>query len=109
MTPEALVALTGLAQTIAGLSVPAFLVIIVVALVKGWVVPKGQHEEAIKGADKRLEEIKTHAEAQTKLLAREVSDAIVDNTETAVEKGTAKGVVAAVEYLRNGGDEEFDI
>jgi uncharacterized ion transporter superfamily protein YfcC len=111
MTPETLTVIADLAQTIAGLSVPALLVIIVIALVKEWVIPKGRHEAAVEHADKRLEEFKTHAETQTKLLAREVSDAIVEGTEKAVERGTAKGVVAAIDYLRNGGEnaEEMEI
>lgn len=109
MTPESLTALSALAQTIAGLSVPAFLVIIVIALVKGWVIPRGQYDKALSNADKQLDEIKTHAETQTKLLAREVSDAIVNNTEAAVERGTAKGIVTAVQYLENGGEDEFKV
>ena len=109
MTPEVLIALTDLAQKIADLSVPALLVIIVVALIKEWVIPKGRFKAIVEDHNKRVEELKEHSEAQTKLLAREVSDAIVNNTETAVEKGTAKGIVAAVEYLKNGGDGEFNI
>lgn len=105
---EEAMTLVEVAQAIAGLSVPALLVIIVVALVKEWVIPKGRHEDAVKHADDRLREMKEHTSSQTKLLAREISDSITEGTEKAVERGTSKGIVTAVEYLKNGGDSPMD-
>lgn len=97
--------LTGAIQAISDLGTIGLLILIVFAFFRGAVVPKSQVDRDEKKNEKYLTEIKSHAETQTKLLAREVAESINARTEIAVARGTEKGIIAAVEFL-NGGKEK---
>ena len=79
--------LADIVQIISGLGVTGVLIVGIWLMIKGKILPRAY-----------VDEMKLHAETQTKLLGQEIGKTIVEGTENAVKEG----VVAAVKELNGG-------
>lgn len=79
--------LLDIAQILKDLGLTGGLIVGIILLIKGKIVPK-----------QTVDDMKEHAETQTKLLAKEITKDFLVGTKEAVKEG----VIAAVEHLNGG-------
>ena len=75
-------------QIISGLGVTGVLIVGIWLIIKGKLLPR-----------EYVDEMKAHAETQTKLLVTELNAGFIEGVEKAAEAGAKEGVIAALEHI----------
>ena len=83
--------LAQIAEILKDLGLTGGLIVGIWLLIKGKIVPK-----------QSVDEMKEHAETQTKLLAQEITKEFVKGVKEAAEAGAKEGAIAALEHINGG-------
>jgi hypothetical protein len=83
--------LAEIAQIVKDLGLTGGLIVGIWLLIKGKLVPR-----------QTVDEMREHANAQTKLLAQEITKEFSEGLQVAVKEGVKEGTIAAVEHLNGG-------